>query len=144
MTTAKKRVLIIDDEASFTRVLQLNLHHTGQYVADTVNDPGRALSVARDFSPDVILLDVMMPGMDGGELAARMQATTKLKDTPIVFLTAAVKRNEIAFHQGRIGGLPFIAKPVDFQEVIDCIESQWRPPMVPGKFRGAGCRRSGS
>ena len=93
----------------------------------------------------MILLDVMMPSMDGGELAARMQATTKLKDTPIVFLTAAVKRNESAFHQGRIGGLPFIAKPVDFQEVIDCIESQLRrPPMVPGKFRGAGCSRSGS
>jgi DNA-binding response OmpR family regulator len=133
MTIAKKRVLIIDDEASFTRVLKLNLHHTGHYTAETVNDPTRAIAVARDFLPDVILLDVMMPGVDGGELAARLQASPKLKDTPIVFLTAAVKRNEIAFHQGRIGGLPFIAKPVDFQEVVDCIENQLRrSPMMPG------------
>ena len=130
MTSAKKRVLIIDDEASFTRLLKLNLHHTGHYTAETVNDPTKALAVAREFLPDVILLDVMMPSMDGGEVAARMQASPKLKETPIVFLTAAVKRNEIASHQGCIGGLPFIAKPVDFQEVVDGIEKQLRqPPM---------------
>ena len=124
MTTAKKRVLIIDDEASFTRLLKLNLHHTGRYTAETVNDPAKALAVAREFSPDVILLDVMMPIMDGGELATRIQASPKLKQIPIVFLTAAIKKNEIASHQGCIGGLPFIAKPVDFQEVVECIEKQ--------------------
>jgi DNA-binding response OmpR family regulator len=134
MRTAKKRVLIIDDEASFTRLLKLNLHHTGHYTAETVNDPTKAIAVAREFSPDVILLDVMMPSMDGGEVAARMQANSKLKGTPIVFLTAAVKRNEITSHQGCIGGLPFIAKPVDFQEVVECIEKQLsRSPMAPGK-----------
>src|SRR3989442_7486508 len=134
MRSAKKRVLIIDDEASFTRLLKLNLHHTGHYTAETVNDPTKALAVARDFSPDVILLDVMMPSMDGGEVAARMQANPKLRETPIVFLTAAVKRNEIASHQGCIGGLPFIAKPIDFQEVVDCIEKQLRrSPTAPGK-----------
>jgi len=134
MRSAKKRVLIIDDEASFTRLLKLNLHHTGHYTAETVNDPTKALAVAREFSPDIILLDVMMPSLDGGEVAARMQANPKLKQTPIVFLTAAVKRDEIASHQGRIGGLPFIAKPVDFQEVVECIEMQLRRlPMAPGK-----------
>jgi DNA-binding response OmpR family regulator len=134
MRSAKKRVLIIDDEASFTQLLKLNLHYTGHYTAETVNDPTKALAVARDFSPDVILLDVMMPRLDGGEVAARMQANPKLKQTPIVFLTAAVKRDEIASHQGRIGGLPFIAKPVDFQEVVDCIEKQLRQsPMAQGK-----------
>jgi CheY-like chemotaxis protein len=88
----------------------------------------------------MILLDVMMPGLDGGELAARMQASPKLKHTPIVFLTAAVKRSEIAFHQGRIGGLPFIAKPVDFLELIECIENQLpRSSQAQGKVVGAGC-----
>ena len=124
MITPKKRVLIIDDEASFTRLLKLNLHHTGRYTAETVNDPAQALVVAREFSPDVILLDVMMPSMDGGELATRIQSSSKLKQIPIVFLTAAIKKNEIASHQGCIGGLPFIAKPVDFQEVVECIEKQ--------------------
>src|SRR5438046_3344091 len=90
MMNTKKRVLIIDDEASFTRLLKLNLHHTGRYTAETVNDPAKALAVAREFSPDVILLDVMMPSMDGGEVATRIQASPKLKETPIVFLTAAI------------------------------------------------------
>ena len=123
---AKKRVLIIDDEASFTRLLTLNLHHTGRYTAEAVNDPAEAVAVARRFSPDVILLDVMMPGMDGGQVATRIQASSKLKKTPIVFLTAAVKKGEIELHRGYIGGLPFIAKPVDIDEVVGCIEKSLR------------------
>ena len=131
MTTAKKRILIIDDEASFTRLLKLNLHHTGRYTAETVNDPDQALAVAREFSPDLILLDVMMPRVDGGELASRLLASSKFKTTPIVFLTAAVKRNEVSSHHGSVGGLPFIAKPVDLKEVIDCIETQLRQSPRP-------------
>lgn len=130
MMKARKRVLIVDDEASFTRLLKLNLHHTGHYTAEAVNDPERALAVAREFSPDVILLDVMMPGMDGSEVAARMRASSKLKNTPIVFLTAAVRKSEVTEHQGSIGGFPFIAKPVDLNELVGCIEKGLRavPP----------------
>jgi CheY-like chemotaxis protein len=126
----KKRILIIDDEESFTRLLKLNLHHTGHYTARAVNDPVQAVAAAREFSPDVILLDVMMPGMDGGEVATRLQSNPKLRNTPIVFLTAAVKRSEVASHKGSIGNLPFVAKPVDFQEVVECIERQMRPPAM--------------
>ena len=126
MMTNRKRVLIIDDEASFTSLLKLNLHHTGQYTAEAVNDPAQAVAVARKFSPDVILLDVMMPGMDGGEVAAHIQASPKLKKTPIVFLTAAVKKGEVESSRGHIGGLPFIAKPVDMDEVVECIENSLR------------------
>ena len=126
MMTTKKRVLIVDDEASFTRLLKLNLHHTGRYMAETVNDPAQAVATARKFAPDVILLDVMMPGMDGGEVAAHIQASPKLRKTPIVFLTAAVKKGEVESHRGCIGGLPFIAKPVDMDEVVGCIEKSLR------------------
>lgn len=142
MMMERKRILIVDDEESFTRLLQLNLHHTGRYTAKTVNDPVKALAVAREFSPDVILLDVMMPGLDGGELATRIHASPKLRDTPIIFLTAAVKRSEVALHEGLVGSLPFIAKPVEFQEVVDCIEKQPAPSTVePRKPRDAGYRQ---
>jgi CheY-like chemotaxis protein len=126
----KRRILIIDDEAGFTRLLRLNFHHAGKYIAETVNDPAGALAVASAFLPDVILLDVMMPAMQGGEVASRLRAIPKLQDVPIVFLTAAVKRNEIESHNGCIGGLPFLSKPVDFQELVECIEQQCRdrPP----------------
>ena len=121
--TPKKRVLIIDDETGFTRLLKLNLQLIGKYTVEVVNDPARALTVAGEFQPDVILLDVMMPSMDGGEVATKLHAHSRLRHTPIVFLTAAVKRSEVQCHEGQIGGLPFIAKPVDLQEVIDSIES---------------------
>jgi len=142
MMTTRKRVLIVDDEASFTRLLKLNLHQTGRYTAEAVNDPTKALAVAREFSPDVILLDVMMPGMDGGEVAADLLASPKLKNTPIVFLTAAVKKNEVVSHRGHLGGLPFIAKPVELGDVVGCIEKELRA-MAPKKmpFRIADNRR---
>lgn len=128
MLPNKKRVLIIDDEASFTRLLKLNLHHTGRFTAESVNDPNRAVAVAREFQPDVILLDVMMPGADGGEVASRIQDCANLKQTPIIFLTAAVKASEITSHDGAIGGLPFIAKPIDFPGLVQSINKALHHP----------------
>ena len=135
MTHEKKRILIVDDEPSFTRLLMLNLHHTGRYAAKVVNDAARAVEAADQFAPDLILLDVMMPGLDGGEVASRLHARPKLKDIPILFLTAAVKKQELALTHGTVGGIPFLAKPVEFQEVIDQIEKNCppHPPEVLGR-----------
>jgi CheY-like chemotaxis protein len=118
----RKRILIVDDEAAFARLLKLNLNRCGPYSAETVTDSTKALRAARDFHPDLILLDVMMPGLDGGEVHARLQAHPGLKKIPVVFLTAAVKRGEVTSHHGHIGGLDFLAKPVDLPELVDCIE----------------------
>ena len=122
MTTQKKRILVVDDEVQFSRLLQLNLQQTGDYVVQVVNDPLGAVAAAETFQPDLILLDVMMPQMDGGALAAQFQARARLKQVPIVFLTAAVKRGEVAAHGGNIGGLSFLAKPADLKEILDCIK----------------------
>ena len=124
MMLQKKRVLIVDDEPSFTRLLKLNFHHTGRYIAEVVNKAGDAVEAAERFAPDIILLDVMMPGMDGGEVATRIHAIPKFRDIPIVFLTAAVKRQELAMHQGRCGGIPFVAKPIEFHEVLRHVERE--------------------
>ena len=64
-----------------------------------------SLSAAEEFGPDLILLDVMMPGVDGGELAARFKASAKLKTVPTVFLTAAVTKEEVSAGGGLIGGV---------------------------------------
>ena len=124
MITSKKRVLIVDDEPSFTRLLKLNLHHTGRYMAEVVNDAAEAVEVAERFGPDIILLDVMMPGLDGGEVADRLHALPKFRNTPIIFLTAAVKRQELALRGGLCGGIPFVAKPIEFQDVLAHIEKE--------------------
>src|SRR2546422_3315981 len=91
----KKRILIIDDEASFTRLLNLNLGCTGKYAVRAENNPPEGLAAVREFHPDLILLDVMMPQMDGGTLAAQLQSDSRFRQIPIVFLTAAVRKDEV-------------------------------------------------
>ena len=118
----KKRILVIDDEAGFTRLLKLNLEATGHYEVREENCGPNGHSTARGFKPDLILLDVMMPGMDGGAVAARLQEDAHLKSVPLVFLTAAVKQEEVGSHGGMIGGFPFSAKPVSLSDVIEVIE----------------------
>ena len=124
----KKRILIVDDEAGFARLLKANLEQTGRYEARVETVATRALATAEQFEPDLILLDVMMPGQDGGELANRFHISPPLKHVPIVFFTAAARKEEVASRGGRIGGLPFLAKPADLPEVIACLEQQLGKP----------------
>jgi CheY-like chemotaxis protein len=122
MTNEKKRILVVDDQPSDTRLLKLYLEQTGDYVVREENHAKAALSAGEEFQPHLILLDVMMPGMDGGDLAACFQASPKLKAVPIVFLTAIVTKGEVEAGGGRIGRFPFLAKPVVLSEVDACIK----------------------
>ena len=122
MSTEKKRILVVDDEPSITRLLKLNLEQTNDYEVRTENDATAALAAAEEFKPDLILLDVMMPEMDGGELAASFQDDSQFKSVPIVFLTAAATKGEVYARGGKVGGLPFLAKPVELAEVIASIK----------------------
>ncbi len=122
MKSEKKRILVVDDRASNTKLMKLSLEQTNDYVVREENDARAALSTAEEFQPHLILLDVMMPGMDGGELAARFQRNPQLKAVPIVFLTAAVTKGEVAASGGLRGGFPFLAKPVVLSEVVACLK----------------------
>jgi CheY-like chemotaxis protein len=118
MQTEKKRILVVDDQVSDTRVVKLALESTNDYVVREENHAEAAISTAEEFHPDLILLDVMMPGIDGGELAARFRENPKLKAVPIVFLTAAVTKREVELGGGLVGGFPFLAKPIVLSELV--------------------------
>jgi CheY-like chemotaxis protein len=120
--TEKKRILAVDDRPSNTRLVKLYLEGTDDYIVKEENDAKAALSVAEKFQPDLILLDVMMPGMDGGELAACFQASPTLKAVPIVFLTGAITKGEAAASGGRVAGQTFLAKPVVLTEMVACLK----------------------
>ena len=124
MRTSKTRILVVDDEVGFTRFLKLNLDGTGRYDARVEDCALKALAAAREFQPDLILLDVMMPGMDGGDVGTRLQKDPVTKDIPIIFVTAAVQKEEVASRHGVIGGLHFVAKPVAFEALLDVIENR--------------------
>ena len=85
------------------------------------NDANKAHQSARNFRPDLILLDVVMPETDGGEVAAQIEADPELHNTPIVFLTALLTRPE-AKSGLNIQGHPFLAKPISIPELINTIE----------------------
>lgn len=118
----KKRILIVDDEAIVTRTLKLYLEGTGSYEVRTENEGTRALAAAKEFKPDLVLLDLIMPDTDGATVAAEIREDAALKDTPIVFLTALVSQKEVGPTGRDIGGHPFLAKPVDPEKVVEAIE----------------------
>jgi CheY-like chemotaxis protein len=120
----KKKILIVDDEVDFTRVLKLNLDAFGKYEVRAENDSSIALDTLRAFKPDLVLLDIMMPAVDGGEIAHQIEEDESLSDTPVVFLTATVTKEEVASsNRGHIGGHVFIAKPVGIKELVACIDA---------------------
>jgi two-component system OmpR family response regulator len=118
MKNRKPRILLVDDEESFTKVTQLTLT---DYEILVENDSARALQRAREFRPDLILLDVMMPNFDGGDVAAQIREDAALKQVPIVFLTALVTQKE-SVRRPLMGGYPFIAKPVTPELLAENIE----------------------
>ena len=117
-----KRIMIVDDEAGLTRLVQMSLEKTGAYVVRAENHSRLAVATALEFKPQLILLDIMMPGLDGTEVATRLRATPELKNIPIVFLTAIVGRKETGSHAIIRGGEQFLAKPVTLDTLVACIE----------------------
>lgn len=124
---AKKRILLVDDEKSLTTLLKLNLEDTGNYEVRVENWPEDALGAARQFKPHLILLDIIMPRMPGGNVAALIDADPEVKGTPIVFLTAAVRKHQVEENEGIISERPCLAKPASVDEVVAMIEKHARP-----------------
>jgi DNA-binding response OmpR family regulator len=122
----KKKVLIIDDEAAFTNIVKLTLEGRENYEVCVENKSRQAIATARKFWPDIIILDVVMPDLDGGEVFTQIMADPVLKRIPIIFLTAIVRQNEIDEHDGMIGGSFYIAKPVSADGLIAAIDDHIR------------------
>ncbi|HTE89078.1 MAG TPA: response regulator [Terriglobales bacterium] len=117
----KPRILIIDNSRDFTRSAKLALERTGRYSVWEENEPARAHQTAQRVKPDLILLDIVMPETDGGEVAARIESDPTLHRIPVVFLTALVTKAE-ARSGLEIQGHPFLAKPISIPELVAGIE----------------------
>ena len=117
----KRRILIVDDDPDSTHLVKILLEKTGNYVVLEENDADQAHQSARSFRPDAILLDIMMPKKDGGEVAAQIEADPKLRSTPIIFLTALVTEPETKAGL-RIEGHRSLSKPINIPQLIEQIE----------------------
>ncbi len=117
------RILIIDDEESFTFFVKLNLETDPRFKVVTANRGEEGLKLAKADRPDLILLDMMMPGMFGTEVAQKLQDDSTTKDIPVIFLTAAIKKEKVEKEQSMIGGRQLLAKPITKDELISRIET---------------------
>jgi len=118
----KKRILVVDDEVALTRIIKLNLERTGNYEVRTENMGSMAVPAAKEFKPDLIFLDVMMPDMGGEDVVALFKEDPVLSNIALIFLTAIVTKEETQSVETDIGGNLFLAKPVKTEELIATIE----------------------
>jgi len=118
----KKRILVVDDEPDFTYSIRMGLETLGNYEVREENAASHARRAAREFMPHLILLDIMMPDLDGSEVAAEIREDHKLRNVPVVFCTALVSKKEVRHGSCTSGGNVFLPKPFDLEKLIECIE----------------------
>lgn len=122
----KKKILIIDDEVGFTRLVKLNLDLKQVYDVRTENLGANGFRVAKEFKPDLILLDIAMPDLSGSVVFQQLKADAETKDIPVVFVTALVKKEGDMQPGGTIDGQPYLAKPVGIRKLTESIEEHIR------------------
>ena len=120
MTTEGKRILICDDDPAILRVLQVNLEVEG-YETLLAHHGEEALEIARREKPDLVILDIMMPRLDGYQTCERMKADDTLKDIPVVFLSAKAQQSDI--DKGKSYGVAdYLTKPFDPDLLVETID----------------------
>ena len=99
MTQTLSKILYVEDEDDIRTIAQLALETVGGFVLKSCAGGAQALREGPDFAPDLILLDVMMPGMDGPSTLAALREHVALKAVPVIFMTAKVQQDEIAHYR---------------------------------------------
>ncbi|MDX1589467.1 MAG: response regulator [Oleiphilaceae bacterium] len=119
-----ERVLYVEDDKSIQAVAQLALETVGNLKLCICSSGEEALQRAVDFAPQLILLDVMMPGMDGPETLRRMRNEPALASIPAVFMTARTQQSEVQAYL-ELGAVDVIPKPFDPMQLADRVKSIW-------------------
>ena len=115
-----KKILVVDDEPTILKMVETRLTTEG-YEVFAAHSGDEGLQQCKSLKPDAVILDIMMPGMDGNEVAAHMQEDPDLKKIPIIFLTAVVKPQEIPKNR-KIGGHYFLSKAFKITELLDILK----------------------
>ena len=116
-----EKILIIDDDLDTLRLVSLMLQRQGYQIASATNGQ-EGLAKAATEDPDLILLDIAMPIIDGHEMLKQLRANPKLKGIPIIMLTASCNRQDIAIASS-YGVVDLVTKPFNFAELAEKVES---------------------
>jgi len=118
----KKTILMVDDEEHLCQLVKMNLESLQRFKVIYATDPREGLRLARLHRPDLILMDLLMPYMEGSEVADQLMQSPDTDKIPIVFLTALADKNQVRSSMGTIAGRQFIAKPVTTGELVRRID----------------------
>ncbi|MCK4607098.1 MAG: response regulator [candidate division Zixibacteria bacterium] len=113
------RILVIDDEPEITEIVETFLTESGYQVA-VENSPEKAVERAHELKPDIILLDIMMPGTDGYNICEELKADPEFAQTPIIFLTGKDRSDDMG-RSFRSGGDMFIKKPFSCERLLEIV-----------------------
>ncbi len=119
-----QRILYVEDEADIRQVAQLALEAVGGFTVKLCASGEEAINEAAAFAPDMILLDVMMPGMDGPSTLAALREQPALAAVPVAFMTAKVQPSEVE-HYRFLGARDVIAKPFDPMTLAEQVRTVW-------------------
>ena len=120
-----KRILYAEDEADIQAVAKLALEVVGGFELRVCSTGEEAIECVVAFAPDLFLLDVMMPGLDGPDTLKALRALPEMADVPCIFMTAKVQPNEVAEYKD-LGALDVIAKPFDPMALSNKINEIWQ------------------
>jgi DNA-binding response OmpR family regulator len=112
-----KKILVVDDEKDVLLMLEKRLTAEGYSVITTTKSTN-AIALAKSQHPDIIILDIVMPGMDGGEVAAKLREHPLTRSIPVIFLTALLSKTEEYQENRMIGSNITFAKPFDTEELL--------------------------
>jgi CheY-like chemotaxis protein len=119
--TKRKNILLVDDDTAVTDYLQLKLGKT--YDVLVTNEPAAALALARKEQPDLILCDIDMPVMDGGDVSRALYDDAQTRNIPILYLTSIVSHEEVQMLKGQIGGRPGVSKSAPIGDILARIKT---------------------
>lgn len=124
MSKCLKKILVVEDEADIRDIIQIALADVGQFVVKLCASGIEALKEAPHFEPDLILLDLMMPKMDGKKVLLELRKTELFKETPIIFITAKLQLHEVD-DLLQLGAISVMPKPFDPLSIADSIRKIW-------------------
>ena len=124
MDSSLRSILVVDDEADIRNIIKMSLELSGGFAVHVAEGSDPALAVLEQTKPDLILLDVMMPGRDGPETLREIRTRFPDADLPVIFLTAKVQPHEITQYRN-LGAIDVLAKPFDPLGLAADIRSIW-------------------
>jgi DNA-binding response OmpR family regulator len=137
----RRRVLVVDDEKDLVDLITYNLHRNG-YQTLAASDGNEALEIAQREVPDLILLDLMLPGIDGTEVARRLKGDPRTSSVPIIMLTAKSEETDVVVGL-TIGADDYITKPFSVKILLARMKSVLRRGDQPAQLDEAGLLRAG-